>query len=255
MMEEKLKQQAYKIINDMAFSVVNDNNKYQDYLNVQSNLDMDSVGNSLLVASQFPKAKQVKLKEKWEKLGVDVIDNNYILKLIPNEQYDYDAVKMYDISQTNSRYKPRISYDNKIKLSALLNEIPLTLKVVNNIPNTENNALWNSKEKILYIKRDYRPSLIFSAISREYAKALFSENDKFLNFKSDSVSYMLCKKYGIAISDIKAPLVPREFAEMNSWQIRSELSSIREVMLDINNKIEERFIEISEKKKIIDRER
>lgn len=252
----KLKNEAYKKIDKMVLDLVKDENKYVDYLNVQSNLDSDSVGNSLLIASQLPSAKQVKTKENWEKLGYDVIDNKYILKLIPiSDMNDYEAVKMYDISQTTSNYKQHINYDNRSKLIALLNKIPLTKKVVNEIKGTDKNALWDWNDKVLYIKRDFRAGVVFKDLVNEYAKSMFDIEDRFYDFKSKSVAYMICNKYNVDKSDFKFNDIPKEFNELDTWSIRGELSNARNVMLKIDTELKDYFNNRETSVKKIDRER
>ncbi len=253
----RLEEKAYDIIGKMAIDITNDTNKYFDYLNVQSNLDIDSVGNSLLVASQFPKAKQVKTEDQWNRLAVDVIDDRYILKLIPDDggATSYSAIKMYDISQTTSNYKPRINYDNRIKLTALLNAIEKDIKVLDDISGSDKNALWDWNDKILYIKRDPRASVVFRDIACEYAKSKLNVNDPFLEFKGQSISYMICNRYNIDTSCFNNLSVPKEFSKFDQWQIRAELNSMRNVMGDINFQMQEHFknIALSNKKRDMER--
>lgn len=252
-----LEEKAYDIIAKMALDITSDATKYFDYLNVQSNLDNDSVGNSLLVASQFPKAKQVKTEEQWNKLCVGVTNDKYILKLIPDDSRatSYSAIKMYDISQTTSCYKPRINYDNRMKLTALLNVIESSIKVLDDIDGIENNALWDWNDKILYVKRDPRASVVFRDIACEYAKSKLNINDPFIDFKGKSISYMICNKYNIDTSCFNELKVPKEFSQFDQWQIRSELNSMRNVMGDITLQMQDylKDISLSNKKRNMER--
>ncbi len=68
------------------------------------------------------------------------------------------------------------------------------------------------------------------------------------DFKSKSIAYMLGKKYGINVSDIRIN-IPDEFKNMNSIQVRNELSSIRNAMETINNRMNSYFESISKKHK------
>lgn len=253
----RLEEKAYDIIGKMAIDITTDANKYFDYLNVQSNLDIDSVGNSLLVAAQFPKAKQVKTEEQWNKLAVGVRGDQYILKLIPDDSKatSYSAIKMYDISQTTSSYKPRMNYDNRIKLTALLNVIENDIKVLDDINGIDKNALWDWNDKILYIKRDPRASVVFRDIACEYAKSKLNVNDPFLEFKGQSISYMICNRYNIDTSYFNDLSVPKEFSKFDQWQIRSELNSMRNVMGDVVLQMQDYFKDISLSNKKRDMER
>jgi hypothetical protein len=69
------------------------------------------------------------------------------------------------------------------------------------------------------------------------------------NFKCKCTSYMLCKKYNIDVSSFNLESLPDSLKNMNSNEIRSELSSMRTAMEDINSRMNQHFETISKSNK------
>ena len=144
------------------------------------------------------------------------------------------------ISETNS--KPNIkSYDKKFILQALLHECPVTIKAVDSL---ENNKVceWNKEDNVLYICRNDDADLIIKSVATELAKVGFVENNHDIdididNEKADCVSYMICKKYGIDASINSIDNLCSKYSNMENPDIANDLTSMKEVLLDINNRM------------------
>ena len=141
-------------------------------------------------------------------------------------------------------------------LTALLKDCPINIKAVDEIENSTNSALWNKDESVIYVKRGEDTSKIFKEISTELVKASLEEtgNPELDNFKAKSTSYMICKKYGIDVSDIDIT-IPNSFKEMTSSEVRNELSSMRNQLEDINTRMSSYFESTMKKEKNKDMER
>ena len=60
---------------------------------------------------------------------------------------------------------------------------------------------------------------------------------------------MLCKKYGIDVSDININTIPEVFKNMSVSEVRNELTSMRSNMEDINTRMSAYFETISKAQK------
>ena len=65
---------------------------------------------------------------------------------------------------------------------------------------------------------------------------------------------MLCKKYGIDVSNINIS-IPDSFKNMSSSEVKNELTSMRSVMEDINTRMSAYFETISKTQKNKEHER
>jgi hypothetical protein len=266
--KQKERSDVYKLIDTSADEIKNDLNKYLTYLEIQGRFDKYSVGNSLLISSQMPNATQLKDFNDWKEQGAFIKKAENGIKILePGDPYtrrdgtnatSYNVKKLFDISQTSMSNKVRKNnYDEKLILTALLKDCPVNIKAVDEIPDSTSSSLWNKDEGILYVKRGEDTSKIFKELASELVKASLEEtgNSELDNFKAKSTAYMLCKKYGIDVSDITIDKIPDSFKEMTSSEVRNELSSMRNSMEDINTRMSSYFETMQKKEKNKDLER
>lgn len=148
---------------------------------------------------------------------------------------NYNVKKVYDITQVHSRQKTRnMRYDDKILLKVFLNSSNSQLKIVDDIPNTDKGALYDYSEDTLYIKRGAETPKIFHELSQELAKQEIGEDSSLDMFKAYCVSYMLCKKYNIDVSNYDFSEIPSQLQNMDAKEIREELAPMGEAMGNIN---------------------
>lgn len=265
--KQKERGEVYKLIDYTAEEIKTDLSKYLTYLDIQGRFDKYSVGNGLLITSQMPNATQLKDFNDWKEQGAFIKKAENGIKILePGDSYtkrdgttatSYNVKKLFDISQTSMQGKQRKnSYDEKMILTALLKDCPINIKAVDEIENSTNSALWNKDESVIYVKRGEDTSKIFKEISTELVKASLEEtgNPELDNFKAKSTSYMICKKYGIDVSDIDIT-IPNSFKEMTSSEVRNELSSMRNQLEDINTRMSSYFESTMKKEKNKDMER
>lgn len=266
--KQQERQEVYDLMDKMADEIKADVNKYKEYLNVQGRFDKYSVGNALVITASNPNATQLKEFDDWKESGAFIKKGENGIKILePGDSYtradgssgtSYNVKKMFDISQTTSNQKPRtISYDDKVKLTALLKDCPVDVKIVDMIPNSDNIAEWNKNDNALYVKQGGETPEIFKQIARELTRVGLEEtgNTELDNFKCISSSYMLCKKYGIDVSNININSIPEAFKNMSASEVRNELTSMRSVMQDINTRMSAYFETISKTPKNKEHER
>jgi len=266
--KQQERQEVYDLMDKMADEVKTDLNKYKQYLDVQGRFDKYSVGNALVITASNPNATQLKEFDDWKETGAFIKKGENGIKILePTESYvgsdgvkrqSYNVKKMFDISQTTSNQKPKtISYDERVKLTALLKDCPVDIKAVDEIPNSNNVVEWNQEDNALYVKRGGETPEIFKQLAKELTRVGLEEtgNSELDNFKCVSTSYMLCKKYGIDVSDINIDTIPEAFKNMKASEVRNELTSMRSAMEDINARMSAYFESISKAPKNKEHER
>lgn len=266
--KQQERQEVYDLMDKTADEVKLDIDKYKQYLDVQGRFDKYSVGNALVISASLPTATQLKEFDDWKEAGAFIKKGENGIKILePGDPYtradgssgiSYNVKKMFDISQTTSNQKPRtISYDDRVKLTALLKDCPVDIKAVDEIPNSNNVVEWNKEDNALYVKRGGETPEIFKQLAKELTRVAFEEtgNSELDNFKCVSTSYMLCKKYGIDVSDININSIPEAFKNMSASEVRNELTSMRSAMEDINTRMSAYFETISKTPKNKEHER
>ena len=192
-------------------------------------------------------------------VDMDLSDvTNFNNKWRTSKLYLVNVKKMFDISQTTSAQKSRtINYDDRVKLTALLKDCPVDIKAVDEIPNSVKVALWSKEDNVLYVKRGGETPTIFKQLAKELTRSALEEtgNTELDNFKCESTSYMLCKKYGIDVSDININSIPEAFQNMSASEVRNELTSMRSNMEDINTRMSAYFETITKAQKNKEHER
>lgn len=247
------KTQIYEMIDKTAKKIVTNGEEFKKYLDSQSKFDNYSVGNALLVTAQMPKATQLRDLDSWASVNAYKKKFAKFVKILePGDSYmredgsvgvNYNVKKVYDITQVNTRQKPRnMRYDDKILLRIFLNSSNAKVNIVDQIPYTDRGALYNQEENVLYIARGAEAPKIFHEVTEELAFQDFVEQkdtgDVALeNFKAACVSYMICKKYNIDVSNYNFSNIPVQLQNMDAKEIREELEPIRNAMENVNSRI------------------
>ena len=246
--KKKEKQEVYELIDTTAESLVKDGKMFKRYLDSQSKFEQYSVGNTLLITAQMPEATILRDYDGWTNAGGFPKKNRKDVKILePSDSYmrddgsvgtNYNVKYVTDISQVNIRKKPRImNYDNNLLLRAFLNSNQAAnLKIVNEIPDTDRKALYDAEKDILYVAKGAEAPTIFHEVTQELAKQEIGEDTEVHTFKINCVSYMLCKKYGVDVSNYNVTDIPFEFKELSAKQIREELEPIHDAMENISGR-------------------
>ncbi len=223
--------------------------EYEEFLNVMSKFEKYSTGNILLITNRMPEAtklldfKTISKTEGYVKKG-----ERGIVLLEPGEEFTRDdgttgvyfkTKKVFDISQTTIKDMGRaeVKYDNRLLLKALINNAPCEYDVAEKIEG-DRNAYYNPTENKIHIKENMRAGDIFRALSQELAHAHLDTGDTTRAenaFKAYSISYVLCKKYGIATETFVFNKLPDGFIDYDTKDMRREVNTIRDVVNTIVN--------------------
>lgn len=158
---------------------------------------------------------------------------------------NYNVRKVYDISQIQTRYRTRsLRFDNKILLKILLNSSISKVKVVDEIPDSNRQALYNEKADLLYIVRGAEAPQIFYEVTHELAKQEIGESSSLDVFKNYCASYMICKKYNIDVSNYNFDKGIEQLQGMDGREIKEELEPMRDALEEIEKRMSNRITQI-----------
>lgn len=244
-------QSAYKMVDEGLDKIKSDPSFFKEYLDVQSRFDMYTPRNAILIATQQPTAMQLKTKKDW--LDSKATFKQYYPKKItilePGEPYKNIEGKkitpMYakdviDISETN--VKPFVkNYDQRYVLQSLTHGCPATLKVVDNLGEGKL-CEWDKDTNTVYILRNNDITETIKSLSKELAKAELYDNTSEINeVKAECISYMVCKKYGVDVSLENIDRLSSQFKDMENQDVANELTSMKEVVTDMNMRMGQYF--------------
>ena len=66
------KDAAYETIDHSITEIMQDSNKFKDYLRFQSHMERYTVSNTILIMAQRPNSTQLKSEDSWNELGAPV---------------------------------------------------------------------------------------------------------------------------------------------------------------------------------------
>lgn len=257
--QNKDRAEAYDTMEKMSFVIRSNGDKFKQYLDIQSRFPKHSVGNCFIVQAKEPDATLFRDKEGWKKNGVDLIANAKGFKILePNESEKtgkiyYNPKVVYDISQTKAEDTSKaVEYSDRELLLAFIHNCFADVKVVNKLPDESIGAKYDKQSNILYVCRGMEKNLLFQTLSQELANIEMRKEDEsdFKDFKTYCISYLLCKRYGIDVSDYNFDRLPSEIrSQTESQEIRRQLNSIRVDFEKINERVTEHFENNNKEKK------
>lgn len=232
---------AYKTQDEMAEKITIDSEKYKNYLNVQSQFPNYSVGNALLVTVQKPDAKQLREADSWKRDKVYFKKNpQRIIILEPTNTYiredgteaqSFDSKIVYDISDMQmKRQLNTVPYTQESILKGILSMSPVQVEVVEHTSNTNKQVNYNANKRTIEVSSESEVKDTIRGLVTEIAsiQMLSVANTELDNFRSKSVSYMISKKYGMALNDYDFSKIPQELQQMSPKEVKSELGKIAE---------------------------
>lgn len=243
--KQEEKKQTYELLDNATDEVKNDINKFRTYLDIQSKFDRYSVGNCLLIMKQQPTARLIKELNDWKKIPNVFIKKNplYIKILEPNGEYQkqdgsigtsYNVKKLLDISQTNVKDNNNIKYDDRELLKAILKSSDVNMKVVEELSGL---SKFDKEQNVIFIKRGANGDALFQSLIYEIAKSknISTDNKVLDDLKCLGISYMICKRYNIDISNYSFPNNTYDLKNMDLLDVRNYLDDMRLTMQGMNN--------------------
>lgn len=250
--KRKQREMVYSMIDGTANDVAINSIAFQNYLDIQSRFERYSVANALLILAQRPDATRIADFETWKEQGIYIRKKEsgfYILE--PGEEYqrddgttgiNYNLKKMFDISQTGAQKQETPTYpDERSRIKALMAHAPVPIRINNMLPEGVD-AIYIPEEREIHIRKGMNADDIFHSLSQELAHSEMDKGDgsysrSNYDFHAYCVSYMLCKQYGVNVQSFRFDESPHILQSMNSQEVRSELSIIRETATEISSRM------------------
>ena len=251
--KQEERKELYALADSTAAEISGDGEKYQKYLDVQSRFSRYTPTNALLILAQMPEATQLKDFNGWKEAGASVQRKPKSVKILePGKEYDredgtrgtsFEVKRVYDASQTRGRVRsaPAVKLDDRVLLKALIHRTPVPIQTVDSLPNNMG-ALYDHNQQVIFVCRRMGAEDIFRSVSKELAHAEIAGMSENYNrndaaFKAYSASYLLCKRYGVDVSDYNFSRLPTSFRESNPQQVRETLTEIRDTANQISTRM------------------
>ena len=243
--KQEERKELYALADSTAAEISKDGDKYRQYLDVQSRFSRYTPTNALLILAQMPEATQLKDFDGWKEAGVSVQRKPRSVKILePGKEYDredgtrgtsFEVKRVYDVSQTRGRVRsaPVAKLDDRVLLKALIHRTP--------VPNNMG-ALYDHNQQVIFVCRGMGAEDIFHSVSKELAHAEIAGVRQDYNrsdaaFQAYSASYLLCKRYGVDVSDYNFSRLPASFRECSPQQVRETLTEIRDTANQISTRM------------------
>ena len=253
--QQQNRETAYQITDAAIEEFVEGKADIKKYLDVQSRFLSYSVRNTLLVMKKNPEATRIGDYNYWKSQNAEVLRDetkNPIIILEPGKEFKredgsvgqyYNAKEVYDVSQTTARdtVRPTVTYDDRLLLKALISKSPVSIKVVNDLPDGRG-AMLDTSEQAILVKRGMAAHDIFKCVSAELANVdLEFQNPAYSRttegYKAYFASYMLCKRYGVDTKDFMFEGAGQIFSGKDAHVVTAELNEIKETAKAIDTRM------------------
>ena len=259
--EWKAKKQAekdavYQMIDETATEIVQDGEKFRDFLDTQTRLDRYSPANALLIYSQCPTATQLKDFDDWSNEKVSINKGAKSISILEPVEYtkadgtpgvSYNVKKVFDVSQTNGRQTPAptANRDPQALVAVMIDASPVNVEIATELPHPQMGAFYDNEKQTLFVKKDIGDSVaLCQCVAQELGHAQLSiDSDSYsrkdMGFQAMCVGYMLCRKYGVDTKNFAVERVPEEWKGKKPKEVRAELFGIRTAMNEIHSRVSE----------------
>ena len=244
------RKEAYELIDNTCSEMAVNGDSFRQYLDVQGRFDRYSVANAVLVSAQMPEATQLKDYGKWKQSRVYVNkDAQKITILEPSKEYlrddgtkavSYNAKVVYDISETSAKDRQEAAEPKSMRelVSAMIDARPVPFQPVDDL---ELPAFYDSEQQTIFIRTGLNEEQLFVSMSKEVAAAVYdfkhNESRNASEFKAYCVAYMVSSRYGVDTRGFNFDRLPKEYAEMETQDFKSELGSMRDVLGEVQSEM------------------
>ena len=239
-----------RLIDNTCSEMAVNGDSFRQYLDVQGRFDRYSVANAVLVSAQMPEATQLKDYGKWKQSRVYVNkDAQKITILEPSKEYlrddgtkavSYNAKAVYDISETSAKDRQEAAEPKSMRelVSAMIDASPVPFQPVDDL---ELPAYYDSEQQTIFIRTGLNEEQLFVSMSKEVAAAVYdfkyNESRNASEFKAYCVAYMVSSRYGVDTRGFNFDRLPKEYAEMETQDFKSELGSMRDVLGEVQSEM------------------
>lgn len=224
--------EVFTTLNEAVEVITTDPKSYAAYLEKQGQIPYYSAGNVILIMETRPEATRVGSMKFWNNNGRTVNRGETGIRILRSSYYNrnvavqnevggqvqtdiqkqagrgYDIASVFDIVQTHGKDLPpdrvrlQQGTDNmKAALTGLIKSAGCKMEVDETLTTP---AFYDEKEMVLYVQPEAPDEKAFQALvgeithSKLHVNAQSPDYDKDFNqIVADSVSYMMCKRYGV----------------------------------------------------------
>jgi hypothetical protein len=238
------RKKAFETIALTSVEVGKNPQMFQKFLDVQSQFELYSSNNALLILAQRPNATMIKDPTHWKKTRtyINKGEKPFII-LGPGKAYqredgttgmNYEPKKVFDVSQTNYRKNQK---DKPVKLDAIIKAMlqysPAIIDVVDSLPNGAMST-YNSISNEITLQRGLPTEIIIASLAQEMTHAEMANNNpnyerSKANFHAYCTSYMIAKKFGLDTSHYDFKSVSSVYQDLEAQEITNDLASLHAV--------------------------
>ena len=230
---------------------------YRQYLDLQGGNIRCSVGNVALTLFQLEGATRIGTRDFWHQQGRRVLgeamDSGAKVFVPPKDpkRRGYYMGSYYDISQTGGRPMPEPAplLDRtprmEAALAALMDQSPVGIEADQELSTP---ACYNEANLTIYINPEHSESAIFAALAAEIAYARVHDRGYNRGYKrevykidSESVGYMVCRRFGVQCSPPDARLVGALYDGFDPANRGEALEQLRNTARSIGEGVEQRL--------------
>lgn len=247
------KSRCYAMIDASLERIGQDPALFEGYLKVQSNFDLYSPRNALLIQAQRPLATKLADSNAWKEQGILVKKFEYknpVMILEPGNQYErpdgsigqsYNVKKLYDISQTMARIPPQETgrIDDRLLISALITGAPVPVKPIDP-QNGMGSATFDPEGKCILVQRGLSADAMFRGLARELAKVEILVKQRpvrDLDFTAGAAAYMVCQQSKIEPDRGFMEERPKAFEGLEAREVGEELAAMRDTASDLTSRM------------------
>lgn len=230
----------FEISNQTALKVAKDPKLFCDYLDLQSRFDRYGASNVLLLLAQRPDATVIGDYNSWQKKNVYIRKGEQSFCILDPRGKDYPkpdgssgtryAVKrMFDVSQTTyvKQPEPGTPVDERTLLQALIRDQSCGFVLDNDLPFGVC-AEYRPQDRTIHVVQGLPGQVLFRNLAAQIALSHMEQGNDFL---ATSAAYLLCRTFRMQPPEID--IMPEEFTEMDSGQIRRQLERIKNAGYDL----------------------
>lgn len=260
------KEFAYRTIDEMTNKISHDGEMLRKYLYHQSEQNLYSVNNVMLIMAQKPIVTILKDYDGWKECGGSIKQNEEgIIILEPGAEYtredgstavSFNTKKIFDVSQTVGAKLPRTRNvfrgDDRAIMKALVEYSPVPIKVVQELSVTTMGAFYDQQKDEIYVRAGLSADEFFASIAQEVAHAQMAKDSTYnrtdKGFEAYAVSYMLTNKYGFDVGGFDFKDLPKKFKDAEPSKVKAILTEAKDVMSEINDNMQHSLYKAKEQK-------
>ena len=217
---------------------------YQRYLNLQAGNPGYSASNILLVMEQNPDATVIHDMENWNKLGRKIIKGSEGMRVRVADTYTkdgreyrgYKIGRVFDAAQTTGKATdaPISLQIDTPEMEAALRQLLELSPVRVNVGELDGDAYYDPGTQEITVSPNLTDHETFRALARELTHAQSHDNgrnsyyDRTENeLDAESVSYMLCRSFGVPCDEPDASKIAELYADMETQDRRTILDGVQ----------------------------